>query len=307
MGQINVSDFSDKIVNLIIDWSPKLLLVIFGVVAFVLVPAVFSQEKEAKEEPKYGWQKEMVGNLNLTQTKFDNWAQGGEDAFAWQINLNLKFVNDQEKWTWSNMGKFSFGSTKMGDQESRKSIDEIKFESVYTYKLAELLNPFVAANGLTQFAPGYNYETESKTKISTFMDPGYFRESLGLGYKPNDIFQTRLGASMKQTITRNYPSPYADDPNTTEIEKTKNEIGAESVSDVSWKISDNTIFKSKLELFTTFSAFDETDVNWDNDFTTKISKYFNINFNFKLFYDKDISPKRQIKQFLGIGITYTFL
>jgi len=54
MGQINVSDFSDKIVNLIIDWSPKLLLVIFGVVAFVLVPAVFSQEKEAKEEPKYG-------------------------------------------------------------------------------------------------------------------------------------------------------------------------------------------------------------------------------------------------------------
>jgi len=119
----------------------------------------------------------MVGNLNLTQTKFDNWAQGGEDAFAWQINLNLKFVNDQEKWTWSNMGKFSFGSTKMGDQESRKSIDEIKFESVYTYKLAELLNPFIAANGLTQFAPGYNYETESKTKISTFMDPGYFRES----------------------------------------------------------------------------------------------------------------------------------
>ena len=32
MGQINVSDFSDKIVNLIIGWSPKLLLVIFTII-----------------------------------------------------------------------------------------------------------------------------------------------------------------------------------------------------------------------------------------------------------------------------------
>lgn len=125
--------------------------------------------------------------------------------------------------------------------------------------------------------------------------------------KPNDIIQTRAGASVKQTLASE-EYPFADDPDTPDkIETTKNEIGAESVTDLNWKVAENTLLTSKLELFTTFAAFDETDVNWDNVLTTKISKYINMNFNFKLFYDKDISPKRQIKQAFAFGLTYTFL
>jgi len=274
-----------------------------------LITAVYSQEnpENPPEQPKYGWQKEMVGGINLTQTSFDNWAQGGENSFAWQFNLNFKFINDQEKTNWANSGKFSYGSTKTGDQEAQKSIDEIKLESVLTYKMNIYVNPFVAVTGETQFAPGYNYTTDPKTQISALMDPAYLRESAGLGYQPNDIVKTRLGAALKQTITSDYPAPYADDPETQKIEKTKNEIGAESVTDLSWKIAENTLFTSKLELFSTLSKFDEIDVNWDNVMATKISKYFNVNFNFKLFYDKDISPKRQIKQAIAFGLTYTFL
>ena len=268
---------------------------------------IFAQE-EPTEEPKYGWQKEMVGGINLTQTGFDNWVQGGEKSFAWQSNLYFKFINDQEKTNWANSGKFGYGATKIGDQESRKSIDEIKLESVFAYKLSASINPYTAVTGETQFAPGFNYGTNPKTQISAIMDPGYFRESAGIEYKPNDIIKTRMGASLKQTITNDYPVPYADNPDTkNKIEKTKNEIGAESVTDVDWKISENTLFTSKLELFTTFKAFDETDVNWDSLLTVKISKYINVNFNFRLFYDKDISSKRQIKQAIALGATYSFL
>ena len=249
----------------------------------------------------------MVGGINLTQTSFDNWTQGGENSAAWQLNLNFKFVNDQEKTNWSNSSKFTYGETKSGDAESKKSIDEIKIESVFTYKVSVLLNPYVAATGESQFAPGYNYADNSKTQISAFMDPGYFRESVGVGYKPNDIVSTRLGAALKQTVTNDYPKPFADDPETTETEKIKSEIGVESVTDVSWKISETSLFTSKLELFSALGGLDETDVNWDNLFTTKISKYFNVNFNVKIFYDKDISAKRQIKQALALGLTYTFL
>ncbi|MCA9732828.1 MAG: DUF3078 domain-containing protein [Deferribacteres bacterium] len=277
-----------------------------GFILCLLTSAVFAQE-QAAEAPKYGWQKEMVGGLNLTQNKFDNWAQGGENSFAWQLNLNFKFVNDLEKSNWANSGKLTYGTTKTGEQEARKSIDEIKLESVYTYKLGSLANPYVAATGETQFAPGYAYSGDSKTQISAFFDPAFFRESVGIGVKPNDIIQTRAGASVKQTLASE-EYPFADDPDTPDkIETTKNEIGAESVTDLNWKVAENTLLTSKLELFTTFAAFDETDVNWDNVLTTKISKYINMNFNFKLFYDKDISPKRQIKQAFAFGLTYTFL
>lgn len=277
--------------------------------SLLLVVSVFGQS-DKKEEPKYGWQKALVGGLNLTQTSFDNWAQGGENSFAWQVNVNFKFVNNQEKFNWANAGKFTYGSTKIGSQEMRKSIDEIKLETVYTHKMATYLNPFVAATGETQFAPGYNYAAQPKTQIAAFFDPAYFRESVGMGYKPNDVVQTRLGGAMKQTVTTsdNYPVNYADDPETTDkIEKFKNEIGLESVTDVKWKLTETTLFTSKLELFSTLKAFDQTDVNWDNLVSVKVSKYFNVNFNFKLFYDKDISPKRQINQSIALGITYTFL
>ncbi len=283
----------------------KKLSLIF-IFSLFLASFVFGQDKPA-EEPKYGWQKELVGGLNLTQTSFDNWKQGGENSYAWQLNLNLKFINDQEKTNWSNTGKLTYGSNKTGDQEMRKSIDEIKLESVLAYKLGVLINPYVAVTGETQFAPGYNYGTDPKTQISAFLDPGYTRESAGIAIKPNEIVKTRLGAALKQTITSDHPAPYADDPTTLEIEKIKNEIGAESVTDVSWKVSENSLFTSKLELFTVFNTFKEIDVNWDNILTTKISKYFNVNFNFKLFYDRDISKMRQIKQAIALGVSYSFL
>ena len=272
---------------------------------FLYVP-VLAQD-QAIEEPSHGWQKEMIGGINLTQTSFDNWAQGGENAFAWQINFHFKFINDQEKTNWANSGKLTFGSTKTGDQESRKSIDEIKLESVLTYRLGIFINPYIAATGETQFAPGYNYDSDPKTQVSAIMDPGYFRESIGVGYQPNQMVKTRLGFALKQTMTRDYPTLYADDPDTDKIEKIKHEVGAESVTDISWKIAENTLLTSKLEIFSTLKAFDETDVKWDNVMTTKVSKYFNMNLQFKLFYDKDISRKRQINQAIAFGFSYSFL
>ncbi len=283
--------------------KPVFLCMIMMLFAISLVLA----QNQPAEAPKYGWQKSMVGSLNLTQTSFDNWKQGGENSYAWQVNLNFNFTNDQAKTNWANSGKLTYGATKTGDQQMRKSVDEIKLESVFTYKLGVLINPFAAVTGETQFAPGYNYGTTPKTQVSAFMDPGYFRESAGIGIKPNEIIKTRLGISLKQTLTTDFPQPYADDPTTVKIEKFKNEVGAESVTDLNWKITQNTLFTSKLELFSTLEALNKTDVNWDNIVTTKISKYFNVNFNFKLFYDRDISKVRQIKQAFALGVVYTFL
>ena len=265
-------------------------------------------EKKPKEEPKYGWQKEMVGGINLTQTSFSNWTQGGENSFAWQLNLNFRFENERKDTNWANSGKFTYGATKLGDQDYRKSIDEIKVESVFSYKLNSHVNPFAAVTGETQFGPGYNYETEPKTQISNFFDPAYFRESFGVGFKPNKIVKTRLGLALKQTITSDFPVPYTDDPETTDrVEKFKNEAGLESVTDVNWKVSKKTLFISKLELFYNFKALNRTDVRWDNVLTVGLTKYLNVNFNFKLLYDRDVSSRRQIMQSIALGLTYTFL
>jgi len=139
------------------------------------------------------------------------------------------------------------------------------------------------------------------------LNPGYFRESIGAGYDIQEGLATRLGLSFKQTLASDYPERYSDDPETGEVETLKSEIGAESVTDLTYPISETASYVSKLELFSAFSTLKEVDVNWDNTLTVKVSDYINMNVNFKMVYDKDISEKRQIKQSMAFGLNYTFI
>ena len=279
-------------------------IVIFIVVIGLNAQHMWAQEKE--KTPHYGWTNKVVGSLNLTQTGFDNWAAGGENSMAWQLNFQGQFVNDQEKFNWNNNFKISYGMIKSGSDIFKKSVDEIRAESVARYKAEIFLKPYIALNGETQASAGYDYSVSPKKEISNFLDPGYFRESLGLGYVFSPWLQTRFGASMKQTVTQNFPR-YSDDPATSQVEKLRWEYGAESVTDLNAKLSESLFLQSKLELFSNLRAFDEIDVNWDTVFIAKVAKYVEVNFNIKLLYDKDISVKRQLKQALSMGLTYTFL
>ncbi len=254
-----------------------------------------------------GWKNQIVGALNLTQVNFDNWTQGGENAFSWQVILDSKFVYEQKQYNWATTGKFSFGKTRLGDSNFRKSVDEIRLESVFAFKLGKYANPYLSATALTQFTAGFQYQDDTRTQVSNFLDPGYFTQSVGFGYAPAKEFKMRLGFALKETVTRNFPVPYTDDPNTPEIEKTRTEAGMKFAGDLSRKLSQNILFTARLESFSNLKGIDEIDVNWDNLFSARVSKLINVNFNFKLIYDKNVSKKRQIKQSLAIGLTYTFL
>jgi hypothetical protein len=280
------------------------LAVICTVLALGWITAVCAGEDE---EAPLGWQNELVGALNLTHASFDNWAQGGEDAFGWQFSLSGKATHFAPGHEWANSLKLAYGTTKVGDQDARKSVDEIKLESVYAYKAGYFVEPYVAATAATQMAKGYAYTDSGKTAISGFLDPGYFTQSVGLRHAYRDILTTRLGAAAKETITDEFPVPYADDPVTDEIEDTKTEVGAESVTDLNLKLSTNILFTSKLALFSNLEATNEIDVDWDNLLTLKVEEYLNVNLNVRVFYDRDISTSRQIKESLAIGLTYSFI
>jgi hypothetical protein len=251
------------------------------------------------------WQKAIIGNLNLTQNKFDNWVAGGDDAFAWLVNLNMDYTYKKDQVEWVNKGRLAYGQTKVNDNASRKSLDEIKLSSVFNYRIAFPLDPYVSFSFESQLTPSYTYDP--KVKISDFMDPGYFIESAGVGRMVLPILETRIGLAAKQTVADEFAPTYSDDSETSKIETVRNEIGAEAAADLKWKINEQSTLNSNLHLFSNFSATNEIDVNWNTVLATSISKYFNFNFNFKVFYDRDISVKRQLHQSIAMGVTYNFL
>lgn len=292
----------------------RLTLALFAVLSTSLMAQPAQQES-----PQFGWKKNLVVGLNLTQNRFsDNWTQGGENSFAWQGKIDTKWENDQAKTNWRNTGKVTYGQVKQGDQELRKSEDEIAVESVLTYKTGRYLNPYFAFNGQTQLTRGYNYSTVDgvtvKEPVSDFFSPAFLRQSAGVGYKPSENFLTRLGFSVKETIVSKAEivqdgnvfairSRYGNEPD----QAVRVETGIESTTDFSKKLQENVIFASKLEMFTSFENFGTVDVNWDNTLTAKIWKYFALNLNVRMLYDKDILDEVQAKQTFGFGITYTLL
>ena len=253
------------------------------------------------------WQKEAVGSFSFSQAHFDNWSTGGESTLAHQFDLGGKLINNNEKYIWTNTVKVAFGNSKIGDAETKKTIDELRVESLLKYLWKFQPDPYLSLKGETQLAPGYVYGETENIQVSTFLDPGYFTQSAGFIYNPKDCLSVRFGAAVKETITKDFPAPYADDPDTEEIETTKVEPGVESVIAFSRKISENTLINSTIDLFNNFNGFSATDVRWDTDIATQITKFINVKFNVKLFYDEDISTKRQLNQSLLLGISYTLL
>jgi hypothetical protein len=276
-------------------------LIITFVLSFVLAAGLIAQEGEVQ----YGWHKTAVANLNFTQNKFDNWMQGGEDSWSWVMKVDGSMNRLQENSEWTNTLKFTFGQSQIGDADAIKAADELYLESVYSWLMGWYLDPYAAATAKTQLTKGYLYQDDADDiVISDLLDPGYFTQSVGVGFKPNDNFKTRFGGAIKETISKDYG--YADDPDTDdEIEENKVEYGVESVTDVNYLLMESILFTSKLEAFSNLESFDKIDVNWDNLFTAQVNSLINVSLNIKVFYDHDISSKRQLQQTLAVGFNYT--
>lgn len=272
----------------------------------ICVALMFSQEEEEKKE--FGWTNSVVANLNYTQTGYENWTKGGEKSLSWQSILQYKFIEDQENYNWNTNGKFTFGETKLGSNgEFRKTSDEIKFETVYTYKLGSHVNPYAAFTALTQFSTSFDYSTPKPTKISTFLDPGYFTQSFGIGYADGELFKLRSGLSFKETITSKY-RVYSDDPTTpNKLEDSRFETGLEIAASSNFEIMENVNYSSKLEIFSALDAIKRVDVYFDNVFSAKINDILSVSFTYTILYDFDLSSKRQSKDVLAAGISYSIL
>jgi hypothetical protein len=277
------------------------------IVMALLSSPVYGQEEG--DELKMGWNKKMVGSLNFTQASFDNWAAGGENSWSWIFNLTGNFLRNQEKSQWNNIYKFEFGRSKTGDSEAKKSADEIFIESEYSYLFKPIWSGYIAVNGRSQFAEGFDFTKDPKTLTSKFLNPAYFRQSAGLKFEPSKIFNSRAGVGLKQTVVTDemFAPLYTDDLETTELEKLRNEIGLESVTNITYQLKENLVLVSSVDLFSNLKAFNEIDVRWDNLISAEVVKYIKVSFNFQLYYDRDISFKRQLKQYLAVGLSYTIL
>jgi len=273
------------------------------IILFLMLSGTYSFSMDNSLEESR-WLYSGVAGLNISQIALDNWTQGGDNALAFTLlgNFGIKYVDSP--WTFSNGLKLAFGRTKLGEDNFRTNDNEFYLESILSYSFGWALDPYLSNTVRTVLSKGFDYKEIPAKQTSQFFDPGYITQSIGFLYNKIPNVSTRLGIAFQETITNKFPF-YSDDPKTTEIEKFRFDTGIESVTEALYSIEENVLFGSKLRLFSRFNELDVWDVRWDNLITAQISKYFNVNFNVLLIYEKIQSPKTQVKEALQLGITYT--
>jgi len=255
-------------------------------------------------EDNTGWNNSGIIGINLSQTSFTNWSQGGENSLAYSLFGNFAFNYMEKDWMFTNKLKLTYGKTKLASQEARINENEFYLEDVYSYLAGWKLNPYISNIVQTVIAPGYDYGIEPAVQQSAFFDPGYISQSAGFEYIKEKIFKSRLGLAIQETFTNKF-NKFSDDPATSEIEKSKIETGIESVTELKIPVVKNVVYQSYLRLFGRFNKIGVWDVRWDNLITMKVNDFLNVNLNVLMVYKKIETPKTQLREALMVGVSYT--
>jgi|WetSurMetagenome_2_1015567.scaffolds.fasta_scaffold13958_3 hypothetical protein len=255
---------------------------------------------------KQGWNMTGVVGLNLSQTSFSNWAQGGSNSLAFVAYTNLGSIYYSFPWKWKNKLNVTYGRTKLGNEGYRTNENDIYFESVGSRDIGWAVDPYLAVTFRSALTKGYDYSVaNTTTQIVDFFDPGYLTEALGFTYDQNKIITTRLGIALQQTFANKFTS-YTDDPETpNEIENFKFETGIESVTEMKYDFLPNMNYYSFLRLFTRFKSLDVWDVRWDNIISAKVNDYINVNLAVTLIHEISQTRKTQLRESLQIGFSYS--
>lgn len=298
------------------------------VVFIFLAVGLFSMVANAQSDADTAWKKGLEASLLGSQVGFTNWAPGGDNNLTFNGFLNFYARYEKGNKKWENMLSLAYGQSKIGKQEFRKNEDKIDLLSAYGIKASDKWYYTANFNFKSQFTSGYNYhdDTIAKEKISNFLAPAYISLGLGMEYRPHDYISFYISPATARWIIVNdtllaskgafgVEKAYVDDNGIyVPGETSKFEFGAYFRFMFKKDIVKNVNLSTKLELFSNYIENPQNiDINWDTMINMTINSWLSANFGLQMVYDDDTpivdadgkeGPRTQIKQMLGVGLTY---
>ncbi|PSQ91603.1 MAG: hypothetical protein BRD52_07580 [Bacteroidetes bacterium SW_4_67_19] len=268
------------------------------------------------------WDVSLSAKFSGSQAAYSNWTEGGISTLALTAGIGGKANRVTRHFEQTYDLRLSFGVLQQGDRALRKTDDLIKLGAALQYEgegFFRLFNPTVAATARSQFAAGFNYDEappelapdgapapDPPVKVSDFMNPGVFEQTLGLTYDPRPWFTQRVGLASKQTVVtiERLRPVYGLDPGS----PARVEAGLSSMTEFDRRVFENVRYQSTLGLFYAVSGTDEwPDATFENIVAMQVNDWLGVDFELTTLYDRDISDELQVKEILSVGVTFVFL
>lgn len=281
-----------------------------------------------------GWRRGGAGTINFSQVSLHNWAAGGQSAISVLGIANVFWHHKAQNSSWTNNLDLAYGLLKTGQDRIRKSDDRFDLLTKYGRNASTDWYYTALLNFRSQLTP--TYSEEGNRLISRFLSPAYLLASLGMDYKPNDVFSVFLSpVTGKFTFVKDQgladQGAFGVDPARKDLagelvpgtgRNFRRELGAYLNARYRKPIMDNITFQTKLDLFSNYLENPQNvDVNWENLIDLKVNRLISVSIFTHLVYDDDIDflteaattglpenkgPRVQFKETLGIGLAFKF-
>lgn len=280
-------------------------------------------KKNVEVPDSLNWKFSGIVGANVTQTQLINWAAGGNSNLTGVVFANLFLNYKKGNIAWDSNLDTELGTTYLAGNkyEWKKSNDKINFYTKFGWEFKPTWYLTVLGSFRTQYMEDFTYDldangVEQKSgPISRIMNPSYTDLSLGIDWKPNDIFSVYLSpvAGRITTATDSLLRERYGVPN----DKTfKMEVGLTFKAAVTYTKIKNLKILSSVTLFTPYTQkFGNFNVDWDFMISYQFLKVLNVSLTTCLkYYDEvkitdrhgNVGPRVQFKEVLGLGIGYSF-
>ncbi|HLV24139.1 MAG TPA: DUF3078 domain-containing protein [Moheibacter sp.] len=261
-----------------------------------------------------GWYISGANSLQFNQAAFSNWIAGGVNSYSLTANVDYEFNLTAGRHIWDNRVLLNYGVLRNEGEEYRKSNDVIDLTSSYGYEFIRHFYFAASANFKTQFTEGFDYAVQDSItgdykKISNFMAPGYLSFGLGIDYKPNENLQVNFHPfTSRFTFVQDKDLQTAGSFGLKEDgDNYLYEFGAFLGARYKINIWDNISYDNRLGIYSNYlnSPFN-MDVAYQGVLDLKVNNFISAQATLNLFYDEDQIQRTQVKQTLGVGLSYNF-
>ncbi|MFC6226002.1 DUF3078 domain-containing protein [Hymenobacter artigasi] len=264
------------------------------------------------------WHKSIKTGLGLNEALLStNWRGGGVNTVGFNASFNARANRKSGVHSFDNEADFLFAFSQTRGLGYRKGQDRLYLDTKYGRALTERWDMFLSLNLLSQFAPGYKYDTDAAGNdraqlTSDSFAPAFITAAYGFEYHPATYFHLRLSPFAPRLTVVNQVErftaalgdrPYGVNPgHSTRFEV----LAAQVLAEFDKNISPNVNLKARYVLFANYEHlnFQEIDHRLDVSLTAKVGKYVNVALNGIALYDYDQDHGVQYSQGLTIGVAY---
>lgn len=166
------------------------------------------------------WKFSGATGLNAAATGMVNWAAGGNNNVNGVAYARLRLLYHKDRLAWDSSLDTEYGLSYIDQtyDKMQKSNDKFNFSSKLGYELAKGWYATALFGFRTQYALGRNYEGKGDENpiISKMLAPAYTDISIGLDWKPNDIFSVYISpiagrfttVKVRESMNKEYANLY---------------------------------------------------------------------------------------------------